>query len=209
MATCGKRIPGRSASVRSPTEMMASLAPVPLRQRGVILIVALIFMTVLGLLVLAGMRTGLLQERMASNARNRQVALQSAEAMLRDAEVNTVKALVAPFDPFVPTMFVTACTSGYCARPAPTATPRWQLIDWASSTVTRTFFNSTSNLSSTVVPSQPRFIVEMANTPVISPSAGGGICPTLVSRVTAKGTAFDSAEVYIQSMYRTRPGSCY
>ena len=174
-----------------------------------ILIVALIFMTVLGLLVLAGMRTGLLQERMAANARNRQVALQSAEAMLRDAELNTVKSLVAPFDPFVPTMFVAACTNGFCARPAPTAAPRWQLIDWSSSTITRTFSNSTSNLSSTVVPAQPRFIVEIVNTPVISPSAGGGICPTVVSRVTAKGTAFDAAEVYIQSMYRTRPGNCY
>ena len=189
--------------------MSNSFAHVPFGQRGVILIVALIFMTVLGLLVLAGMRTGLLQERMASNARNRQVALQSAEAMLRDAEVNTVKSLEAPFDPFVPTMFVAACTSGYCARPAPRATPRWQLVEWSSTTITRTFANSTSNLSSTVVPAQPRFIVEMANTPVISPSAGGGICPTLVSRVTAKGTAFDAAEVYIQSMYRTRPGHCY
>lgn len=189
--------------------MSGAFISAPCRQRGVILIVALIFMTVLGLLVLAGMRTGLLQERMASNARNRQVALQSAEAMLRDAEVNTVKSLAAPFDPFEPTTFVAACTNGYCARPAPTATPRWQLVDWSSTTLTRTFFNSTSNLSSTVVPSQPRFIVEMVNTPVISPSAGGGICPTLVSRVTAKGSAFDSAEVYIQSMYRTRPGSCY
>ena len=76
--------------------MSGSFAHVQIRQRGVILIVALIFMTVLGLLVLAGMRTGLLQERMASNARNRQVALQSAEAMLRDAEINTVKSKVAP-----------------------------------------------------------------------------------------------------------------
>ena len=189
--------------------MNAVLTLPPPRQRGVILIVALIFMTVLGLLVLGGMRTGLLQERMASNARNRQVALQSAEAMLRDAEINTVKLQVAPFDPFVPTMFVAACTNGYCARPAPTATPRWQLIDWASTTLTRTFASSTSNLTSTVVPAQPRFIVEMANTPVISPSAGGGICPTLVSRVTAKGTGFDAAEVYVQSMYRTRPGNCF
>jgi type IV pilus assembly protein PilX len=178
------------------------------RQRGVILIVALIFMTVLGLLVLAGMRTGLLQERMASNARNRQVALQSAEAMLRDAEVNVVRTQVPPFDPFVPTTFVTACTNGFCARPEPNATPRWQQVDWSSTSVTRSFASSTSNLSTTVVPSQPRYIVELVNTPIKSPSQFGGFCPTVVSRLTSKGTGFDSAEVYVQSMYRTRPKDC-
>lgn len=188
---------------------MHNAALSPARQRGVILIIALIFMTVLGLLVLAGMRTGLLQERMASNARNRQVALQAAEAVLRDAEVNLVRSQIAPFDPFTPTAFVAACTSGYCARPLATDTPRWQMVDWLSTSFTKTFANSTSNLSSTIVPAQPRFIVEMVNTPVISPSAGGGICPTLVSRVTAKGTAFDAAEVFVQSMYRTRPQYCY
>ena len=182
----------------------------PARERGVILIIALVFMTVMALLVLAGMRTGLLQERMAANARNRQVALQAAEAMLRDAEVNLVKLRVAPFDPFTPTSFVANCTSGFCARPEPTATPRWQTIDWTSTNYTKTFADPTaSNLSTSVVPTQPRYIVEIVNTPVISPSAGGGICPTVVSRVTAKGSGFDSAEVYVQSMYRTRPDHCY
>lgn len=177
-------------------------------QRGVILIVALIFMTVLGLLVLAGMRTGMLQERMASNARNRQVALQAAEAMVRDAELNLVKTQVAPFDPFVPTMFNSNCTNGYCAKQATTATPRWQTIDWTSTSLTRSFADPSSNLSTTVVPNQPRFYVEMMSTPAIDPSGGGGMCATIVSRVTSRGVGFDSAEVYVQSMYRTRPANC-
>jgi type IV pilus assembly protein PilX len=173
------------------------------------MIIALIFMTVLGLLVLAGMRTGLLQERMASNARNRQVALQAAEAMLRDAEVNVVKSATAPFDPFTPTSFVADCTGGFCAKPDAAATPRWQSVSWSSTANTRTFGTTASQLSSTVVPTQPRYIVEIVNTPVISPSQFGGICPTVVSRLTSKGFGYDSAEVYVQSMYRTRPQYCY
>ena len=53
------------------------------RQAGVALITGLIFMVVLTLLALAAMRTTTLEERMAGNARDRDMALQSAEAALR------------------------------------------------------------------------------------------------------------------------------
>ena len=178
------------------------------RQAGVILLITLIFMAVLALIVLAGMRGGILQERMASNARNRQVALQAAEAVARDAEVTVVRVAVAPFDPFTPTSFVANCAAGFCSRPVNGNTPRWQTLDWASTSATRSFLASTSNISTAVVPTQPRYIVELINTPVISPSAGGGICPTVVSRVTSQGVGFDSAEVLVQTMYRTRPQYC-
>ena len=57
------------------------------RQSGAILLTSLIFLLVLSMIVLAALRTGTLEERMAANARNRQVALQAAEAVLRNAEV--------------------------------------------------------------------------------------------------------------------------
>lgn len=182
------------------------------QQRGVILIIALIFMAVLALIVLASMRTGILQERMASNARNRQLALQAAEAVSRDAEVNVVRAASAPFDPFVPYGFNSACTKGICGRPGPGSNFLWKTnIDWASNASplkTATFAAASSNIASGLVPSQPRYMVELMNTPVISPSAGGGFCPTIVSRVTAQGVGQDSAEVFVQTMYRTRPQFC-
>ena len=181
----------------------------PSRQAGVILIIALVFMAVLALIVLAGMRTGILQERMASNARNRQLALQAVEAVLRDGEANVVRAALSPFDPFTPTSFVANCASGFCSRPATGSTPRWQTIDWTVASNTHAFTSSSSNIASTLVPSQPKYIVEIINTPVISPSAGGGICPTVVSRISAQGIGPDSAEVYVQGMYRTRPQYCF
>lgn len=178
------------------------------RQTGVILIIALVFMAVLALIVLAGMRTGILQERMASNARYRQLALQSAEAVLRDAEVNVVKTAAAPFEPFTSTAFAPNCSGGFCGRPAGGSTPRWKTLDWTSTSGTRTFASTSSNITSTLVPSQPRYIVELINTPIDSRSGGGGICPTVVSRVTAQGIGPDNAEVIVQTMYRTQPDFC-
>jgi len=56
------------------------------RQRGVALLVALMFLIVLTLLGLAAMRTTTLEERMAGGSRDYNTALQAAEAALRDAE---------------------------------------------------------------------------------------------------------------------------
>ncbi|MGH8378438.1 MAG: PilX N-terminal domain-containing pilus assembly protein, partial [Gammaproteobacteria bacterium] len=54
-------------------------------QQGFVLIVALILLLVLTLLGLAAASSTSLEQRMASNARNRDLAFQSAEAGLRAA----------------------------------------------------------------------------------------------------------------------------
>lgn len=174
-------------------------------QSGVVLITGLIFLVMLTLIVLAALRSGMLEERMASNARNRQIALQAAEAVLRDAEATAFAAPVAPFDPFTPASFSTGCTNGYCTKPDPTATPRWKTIDWTSTAVTRTFAAG-PYIGTTLVPAQPRYIIELA-TAFVRPPRGVG-CPTIVYKVTAHGLGQDSTDVYVQSMYRTQPASC-
>lgn len=55
----------------------------PRAERGVALITGLIFMVVLTLLVIASMRTTILEEKMAGNARDVNLAFQAAEAALR------------------------------------------------------------------------------------------------------------------------------
>ena len=55
-------------------------------QTGMALITGLIFMVVLTLLALAAMRTTTLEEHMSGNARDRDMAFQSAEAALRAGE---------------------------------------------------------------------------------------------------------------------------
>jgi type IV pilus assembly protein PilX len=54
-------------------------------QRGIALVVALILLLLIALVGLAAMRGTLMQQRMASNLYDRQVALQNAEAALRAA----------------------------------------------------------------------------------------------------------------------------
>jgi len=57
-------------------------------QRGVTLIIALIFLAVLALLGAAAAQNSVLEERMAGNTRDRDLAFQAAEAALQDAKQN-------------------------------------------------------------------------------------------------------------------------
>lgn len=56
------------------------------KQRGIVLITALMFLIVLSLLVVSLVRTGILEERMVGASRDWNTAFQAAEAALRDAE---------------------------------------------------------------------------------------------------------------------------
>jgi len=59
-----------------------------MRERGVSLVVGLIFLVVLTILGLMALRVATLEERMSGNARERSLAFQAAEAALRDAELD-------------------------------------------------------------------------------------------------------------------------
>jgi len=179
------------------------------RQAGAVLITGLIFMTLVMLIALSVMRSATLEERMAANSRNRQLALEAAEAVVRDAELSLFAA--APFNPFDLEAFVASCTGGYCAAPAAGDTPRWQSAStWSNTANTRTFANATSNLTASLVASQPSYIVELIG------QEGGQtqhICPKLLFRITARGVGVDGSEVFVEDIYRHRPatfsdGSC-
>ena len=55
-------------------------------ERGVSLVVALIFLVILSVLGLTAMRVATMEERMSGNSRDRSLAFEAAEAALRDAE---------------------------------------------------------------------------------------------------------------------------
>jgi type IV pilus assembly protein PilX len=65
----------------------------PKRQRGATLVIALIFLIILTMLGTTVASNNTLQERMASNTRNRDLAFQEAEAALRfaDTQINTYR----------------------------------------------------------------------------------------------------------------------
>jgi len=116
------------------------------RQRGVTLIVALIFLAILMLLGVTVAQTSSLEERMAGNTRDRDLALQSAEAALKDAEADLPGFLTNAFD---------GSTEGLIAFNAANANHAayWNAYDW----------DNASQLASTSldeVAEQPRYVIE-------------------------------------------------
>lgn len=178
---------------------MNSVQTFKTRQSGVALVTGLIFMVVLTIIVISALRSATLEERMAANARNRMVALQAADAVLRDAEV-FVTTSGAPFDPFTKGSFTPDCsgTPGLCRKPAPGDAPRWQNdAIWSA---------GSSREGTTVidgVSAAPRYIVEIVNVPInTSP------CDKVLYRITARAQGQDNSTVFVQTMVRHQPGLC-
>jgi len=69
----------------------------PSRQRGVALFLALVVLLIITILGVSALQTTTLSERMAANARDRDMAFQAAEAALRDAERYLQNATLNPF----------------------------------------------------------------------------------------------------------------
>lgn len=65
------------------------------KQRGVALIVGIIFLIVLTLFVLGGLRDVLLQERMSGAYRNQSLALSASESLVRDAQARIFTNILA------------------------------------------------------------------------------------------------------------------
>lgn len=165
-------------------------------QRGAILVTALIFLVVLTMFVLAMVRSGTLEERMARNTRDQQVALQAAEAVLRDAESTLFKG--APFDPYDSARFSATCEGGLCRLPD--AASSWREIDWTSEALTRTFASGASAIGT--LDEQPRYIVEIVSAPFKTSSAGQ--CEHGLARITARGQGNGGAIAFVQSTVRFR-----
>ncbi len=105
--------------------------PSPQKQHGVVFVTALIFLVVLTLLGVTAMQTATLEERMAGNLRDRNLALQAAEMALRYAEQHirdNDPATTVPSSIDGVTSFDDVCTAGFCyygAGAAAPSTPAW------------------------------------------------------------------------------------
>lgn len=172
------------------------------KQRGAALLTGLIFLVVLTLLTLSAIKATSLEERMAGNARDQDVAFQAAEAAIRDAMVNVLPTLKT-------TDFVsTSCVNGLCLNS--TTTPVWTTItnnnDW-NSAKTRAYSGVPLEMdNSTPLVNQPRFIVELLPEGSISGfsmAKGKGInsgATVTPYRVTARGWGLTTqAQATVQS----------
>ena len=174
-------------------------------ERGVSLIIVMIVLTVVSLLGVAGIQISTLSERGARNDRDQQIAWQSAEAALLDAEFDmfetTVSTRSATFVNGDTTAFIDGCATsgnskGLCTLVS-AGKPAWLTVDFnavggaASTTGFGDFTGRTFNAGSQgIQPAKaPRYVIEP-----IRDRAGGSdsrnlstATPKYVYRVTAMG----------------------
>lgn len=193
---------------------MISLCPTrrqpPLRRaaaRGFSLLTVLLMMAVLAFLALGALNVSVIQERMAGNLRDRNLALQAAEAALRDAEADIEANLTAD------SAFATHCGSGLCvpasmAASGAVSTLRWKTVDWSpGGGQSRAYGSATGATALPDVAAQPRYLIELL--PVLPPTSGtsANLGTSLASqaqafRITARGVGLRSSTVVIlQSTY--------
>lgn len=170
------------------------------REQGAVLVTGLIFLVVLTLLGVAAMSINAMEERMAGNSRDLNIAFQAAESGLRDAELDILKN-ISPASGFD-----ASCTNGLCLLPS-SSTPLAQSINWSDTSITREYGAYTGAVSLALVGAQPRYIIELLSTLPVSPgqSIGTGIKPAsngVVYRISALGVGGRSeSRVILQSLF--------
>jgi type IV pilus assembly protein PilX len=161
-------------------------------QRGTVLLMALMFLVVLSLLGIAMVSSTSVEERMARNARDMDVAMQAAEAALRDARIRVTGYHTNPPTPVNSFDFADDCSNGLCSRNA--TQPVWSAfsLDAAPSQPIGT---GTTSPTVVGVTNQPRYLIER----IIIQRPGDSITNTssglTAHRITAKGTGRSSSIV--------------
>lgn len=169
-------------------------------ERGAVLLTGLVFLVVLTLLGVSTMSINALEERMAGNTRDLNIAFQAAESGLRDAELDILKN-ISPSSGFDAT-----CANGLCMPPS-SSTSLAQNIDWNDASITRQYGAHTGAVALKLVSSQPRYIIELLSTLPASPgqSIATGIKPAssgVAYRISSLGVGGRAeSRVILQSLF--------
>lgn len=184
------------------------------RQRGVSLVMSLIFLVLLTLIGVSAMTTTTLEEKMTGSERDRAIAMQAAEAALRDAEMDIDNRLAYPtftgkrtpkisgatgFG--VGSTAATCSTAGLCLPPAPDNETYFGK-NFPANAQTVQYGTYTGATAIAGVTAQPRYVIEAI--PVVgAPASWGSSPPTHIYRITARGFgARATTKVTVQSVYR-------
>ncbi|MGH8283502.1 MAG: pilus assembly PilX family protein [Gammaproteobacteria bacterium] len=176
------------------------------RQQGFVLIVALVLLLILTIIGVAASQRTTLEQKMAGNAQNHDMAFQAAEAALRAGESGIEQGTFVNF----------AGDSGGLFLFDPSITPQWLTT---SGTVDSSFLADPANMQSYTITgnsitnppvfAQPLFMIEQMP-PVPAPGQslglqeyGSGVPQVQVYRITALGWGGDAnGQVVLQSVYR-------
>ncbi len=180
-------------------------------QRGISLVTTLLFMLAALMLGVSVLSVNVMQERTIGNTKDRDLALQAAEAALREGE----RDLAASGSSFV---FTEACTDGLCIPPSQHATPSSQpieqVVDWADATKVRKYGQFSGGIKFPGIPdtdaAKPRYVIEKVGD-LGAPSGESmklGVAPSATGtgyRITARAVgARQETVVILQSMFTVR-----
>lgn len=181
---------------------------------GFVLVTALMFLVALTVLGMSIMGTNTLEERLAGYFRDRQLAFESAEAALREAERDLLYGTRSISGEMG---FVAGCSSDGLCLPATDGSPVWvDLQDandsgWmkgtgSSKSVKYGTFSKPASAALPHVAQQPRYVIEVLSVVPVGTSQKIGFAPkasSYVYRVTAVGFGRRvSTRVMLQAMYR-------
>ena len=168
------------------------------RESGVVLFISLVMLLIITVLGISSVQSTSMQERMARNARDTNLAFQSAESAIKDAEeyIETFTSLAGFPDN----------AAGLYVEPDFGDPTNWTIVDWDAGSGYRDVGITTIS----GVATQPKYIIEFVKTVVsevdrlnldnIGQSTGFG--RSQVFRITVYGTGgTDNSHVVIQSTY--------
>ena len=163
------------------------LRNITLQQSGAVLIISLIMLLLLTLIGASSMQTTSLEEKMAGNLRDRNLAFQAAESALRAGEAFLTQATLPSF--------TSAGTDGLYNETA--ITPQ-QNDDWSTfNTITYT----TATLTNTASP--PLYVIQRLSNIGSSSLDAGNYNENELYRVTARGVGSTSnTAVVLQTIYK-------
>lgn len=184
----------------------------PARQRGISLVTTLVLMLATLGLGVAAMSVNSMEERLIANTKDRDLALQAAEAALRDGEQDVSSNISSS------TAFSDICAGGLCTPPsqrdllgalASLAVDDPRLgFDWAVDAKVRRYGQYTGSAEFPSVAEQPRYVIEkfsVLGAPLGESLLLGSEPPGFGYRITARGVGARSETVVVlQSIYATR-----
>lgn len=161
-------------------------------QRGTALVMALVFLLLMTMLGITAINTSTLEERMAGNTKDQNLAFQAAETALRAGELwvegRTLATDLSPPTPPTPAHGI--------YNPSTTGTEIWDSVDWNDTT---NAVKSYSTTPLTDVSTPPKYIIELLSIGPATPPATN----TYIVRITARGTGASNSTVsMVQSTYR-------
>lgn len=173
-----------------------SYRPVFKQQQGAVLVIGLIMLLLLTVIGMASIRGTDLQERMAGNARDHNLAFQASEAAVRSAENYLSAASIAPY----------AAGAGYHQDLTGAASPPlWTPADWNTKEAVKIADNTLKGISE-----QPKYVIEQLEISISPGNLGSAVdqqsldsmAEREVYRITARGLGgTKDSEALIQTTF--------